>query len=81
MSYVLLCTGRKLRNSKVAPTGTIHTICKGAHEYGYKIRSLPNPISLVKGLNHGSRMLRHESDQQLQHIHEIVVLRNMKEGD
>lgn len=46
-----------------------------------KSRSLPNPIPLVKGLNHGSRMLRHESDQQLQHIHEIVVLRNMKEGD
>lgn len=73
-SYIL---GLKLRNS----TGTIHTVCKGAHEYGYKSRSLPNPIPLVKGLNHGSRMLRHESDQQLQHIHEIVVLRNIKEGD
>lgn len=35
---------------------------------------LPNPVALVKSLDHGTRMFRHESHQQLQHIHEVVIL-------
>ena len=35
---------------------------------------LPDPVALLEGQHHGAGVLRHQSHQQLQHVHEVVVL-------
>lgn len=49
---------------------------KNAVETGADMKRprLPDPVALVKSLDHGTRMFRHQSHQQLQHVHEVVVL-------
>lgn len=66
-----------------SPSGEIiHSCCSWtAKGFSLSLWGLPYSISLVKSRDHGGWMLRHESDNQVQHIMQILILqREKREG-
>lgn len=63
------------------PSGEItHSCCSWtAKGFTSSLWGLPYPISLVKSRDHGGWMLRHERDNQVHHILQILILQRSKE--
>lgn len=56
----------------------IHSCSWTAKGFSLSLWGLPYSISLVKSRDHGGWMLRHKSDNQVQHIMQILILQREK---